>query len=231
MELGTVKVSNLSVSYLGTPVLQDINFEVAKGQMVGIIGPNGAGKSTLMKAMLGLVKASGEVIMDKNFAYMRQGGDYDLSFPILVKEVVMLGMYPALGLFKRPKSKHWSLVEDALRRVGMEAFKNRQIARLSGGQWQRVLIARLLIQNADVIFLDEPFTGIDIETEAKLIEILWQLRDAGKSIFMVYHDLEKVNTYFDEVILINQVVIAKGAPSAVLSDKMLRRAYLRGVGL
>ena len=215
-------------SYLGTPVLKNVNFEVPKGKMVGVIGPNGAGKSTLIKAMLGLVKSTGDVSIDGNLAYMKQGSDYDLSFPILVSEVVMLGIYPSLGLFKRPKRRHRLLVEEALKRVGMEDFKNRQISELSGGQWQRVLFARILVQDADVILLDEPFTGIDVDSEVRIIEILKQQRAMGKSIFIVHHDLDSAANYFDELILLNKSVIACGAPSKVLTDEILKNTYMRG---
>lgn len=215
-------------SYLGTPVLKNVNFEVPKGKMVGVIGPNGAGKSTLIKAMLGLVKSTGDVSIDGRLAYMKQGSDYDLSFPILVSEVVMLGIYPSLGLFKRPKRRHRLLVEEALKRVGMEDFKNRQISELSGGQWQRVLFARILVQDADVILLDEPFTGIDVDSEVRIIEILKQQRAMGKSIFIVHHDLDSAANYFDELILLNKSVIAYGAPSKVLTDEILKDTYMRG---
>ena len=235
--MDTIKVSKLSANYLGTSALKDINFEVSKGKMIGIIGPNGAGKSTLIKAMLGLVKSSGEVVISgeplnkltKRLAYMKQGGDYDLSFPILVKNVVMLGLYPAIGLFKRPKKKHKLLVEEALEAVDMKDFSNRQIAELSGGQWQRVLIARILVQDADVIFLDEPFTGVDIDSEIKIIDILRKLKEDGKTILMIYHDLDKVMDYFDEVVLLNKSVVASGKPGIVLTEEVLKDAYMRGV--
>ena len=228
MEINAIEVNNLSVNYLGTPVLKNVNFEVPKAKMVGIIGPNGAGKSTLIKSMLGLIKSTGNISMDGKLAYMKQGSDYDLSFPILVNEVVMLGMYPSIGLFKRPKRRHRLLVEEALKRVGMEDFGNRQIAELSGGQWQRVLIARILVQDADVIFLDEPFTGIDVDSEAHIVEILREQWVAGKSIFIVHHNLDSATDYFDEVILLNKSVIACGAPPAVLTDEILKDTYMRG---
>ena len=228
MEISTIKVTGLSANYLGVPALKNVNFEISKGELVGIIGPNGAGKSTLIKAMLGLIKSKGQVLIDGKLAYMKQGSDYDLSFPILVKDVVMLGLYPTMGLFRRPNKQHRLLVEEALKAVEMEEFKNRQIAELSGGQWQRVLIARILVQDADVIFLDEPFTGVDVDSEAKIIAILRQLRNEGKTILMVYHDLDKVMDYFDEVVLLNKTVITKGAPDVVLTDDILRDTYVRG---
>ena len=236
MSDNTVKVSDLNVNYLGIPVLSNVDFKIPKGKMIGIIGPNGAGKSTLIKAMLGLIKSSGVVLignkhpneLPKKLAYMQQGSDYDLSFPILVKDVVMLGLYPSIGILKRPNKKHRLLVEDALKAVDMKEFSNRQIAELSGGQWQRVLIARILVQDADVIFLDEPFTGVDVDSEAKIIDILRQLKEQGKTIFMIYHDLNKVKDYFDEVILLNKSVIASGKPDTVLTSEILKDTFLRG---
>lgn len=229
-----IKVENLNVNYQRTPVLTNVNFTVVTGQLIGIIGPNGAGKSSLMKAMLGLVNSSGtaqlaEVPFEnlKNkVAYIKQGSDYDLTFPILVKDVVMLGMHSQIGLFRRPNAKHKQLVEDALKRVEMLEFANRQIAELSGGQWQRVLIARLLVQDAEVLFLDEPFTGVDVASESKIMEILRQLRDAGKTIIMIYHNIDNAKDYFDEVVLINKTVAAFGKASVVLTDENLKKLYL-----
>lgn len=234
-----IKVSHLSANYLGVSVLENVSFEVTKGKMIGIIGPNGAGKSTLVKAMLGLIKSSGKVLINgkhpselsKQLAYMKQGSDYDLSFPILVKDVVMLGLYPSIGLLKRPTKKHKLLVENALRRVDMQDFANRQISELSGGQWQRVLIARILVQDADVLFLDEPFTGIDTDSEMKIAGILHELRDAGKTILMIYHDLDSVEKYFDEIILVNKTVVAYGKTNEVFTDENLRDVYMRGNAL
>jgi len=233
-----IEVENLNVNYLGTPVLNNVNFSVSGGKLIGIIGPNGAGKSTLMKAMLGLIKSTGNVTiagsqvnhLKGKVAYIKQGSDYDLTFPILVKDAVMLGLYPAIGLLKRPNRSHRALVDEALTRVEMQSFKNRQIAELSGGQWQRVLIARMLIQNAEVLFLDEPFTGVDVDSEAKIMEVLHELRDEGKTIMMIYHDLENARRYFDEVILVNQTVMAYGETEHVLTNENLHQAYVRGGG-
>jgi len=232
-----ITVKNMYVNYQGKKVLDDINFEVSTGKLIGIVGPNGAGKSTLVKAMLGLIKSSGEVYINqqrpmdlvKKLTYMKQGSDYDLTFPISVADVVMLGLHSQIGLFKRPNKKHHALVEAALERVEMLAFKNRQIAELSGGQWQRVLIARILVQDAEVLFLDEPFTGIDADSERKIIEILRELRDNGKTILMIYHHLDSVTRYFDEVILINKTIIAYGSATEVFTDDNLKKAYMRGV--
>lgn len=231
-----IQIKDLNVNYLGTPVLTDVNFSIPSGAIIGIIGPNGAGKSSLMKAILGLVKSTGTVTiagqpvkkLKNRVAYIKQGSDYDLTFPILVKDAVMLGLYGEIGIFRRPTKQHKLLVEEALARVEMIEFKNRQIAELSGGQWQRVLIARLLVQNADILFLDEPFTGVDVDSEQKIMEVLRELRDAGKTIVMIYHDLENAKHYFDEVVLVNKTVTAYGATVSTLTDHNLQTLYLRG---
>ena len=235
--MNKIKVTDLKVGYLGTTALQNACFQVNKGNMIGIIGPNGAGKSTLVKAMLGLVKYSGKISMDDNntndykLTYMKQNSDYDLSFPITVKDVVMLGLYPSIGIFRFPQKKHRLLVDQALDSVEMKAFANRQISALSGGQWQRVLMARILVQNADIIFLDEPFAGVDVDSESKIISILQQLKALGKTIFIVHHDLKTVEKYFDEIILINKTVVAYGKTPDIFTDDNLKETYMRGGGL
>src|SRR5699024_599887 len=171
---GTVNVSNLTVSYYGNEVIRNISFSFPTGNLIGIIGPNGAGKSTLMKAILGLIQRdSGTVTiknksvkeMQKNIAYVPQRNNIDWDFPILVRDTVLLGTYPKLGLFKRPGKKEKALAESCLDQVGMLEFSKRQISELSGGQQQRIFLARALAQEADLFFLDEPFVGIDVSSE------------------------------------------------------------------
>jgi len=231
-----ITVENLSASYIGTSVLHDINFEIETRNLIGIIGPNGAGKSTLIKAMLNLIPSTGVVTIDNqlikdlksNVTYIKQGSDYDLTFPIIVRDAVLMGLYPTLGLFKRPNKKHHFLADQALKRVDMLEFKNRQISELSGGQWQRVLIARMLVADADYLFLDEPFTGVDADSEKKIMEVLRSLRNEGKTIIMIYHDLNSAPTYFDEVILLNKTVFAYGPTQTTLTEENLTRTYIRG---
>jgi len=235
-DLEKIVVKDLSAHYVGAAVLDRVNFQVPKGKIVGIIGPNGAGKSTLIKAMLGLIKSSGDILiggkpikeLTKHLTYMKQERDYDLTFPILVKDVVMLGLYPSIGFLRRPKKEHQRRVMDALERVEMTYFANRQISELSGGQWQRVLMARILVQDADILFLDEPFAGVDRDSEAKIVQLLRELRDAGKSILMIYHHLDYVKEYFDEVVLLNKSVVAYGEVEKVFTDENLRLTYMRG---
>lgn len=233
-------VSHLYVSYHGTEVLRDINFTIEKGKLIGIIGPNGAGKSTMMKAMLGLIpKDSGSIEfggspireMRKKIAYVPQRSNIDWDFPIVVKDTVLLGTYPKLGLFRRPtkNDKEWAL--ECLAKVGMENFADSQIGELSGGQQQRVFLARSLAQKADLFFLDEPFVGIDVSSEDVIINILKTLRDEGKTVFVVHHDLTKVENYFDDLILINKELIGAGPVNHVFRPELMQAAYKAPLGM
>lgn len=229
-----IKVENLSVSYSGLTVVSDVNFAFSKGSLVGIIGPNGAGKSTMIKAILGLIpKDSGKVLVDnKNIseakskvAYLAQRNDIDWDFPINVFDTVLMGTYPSLGLFKKPKEKERALALDSLKRVKMDHYTDQQIGELSGGQQQRVFLARALAQDADIFFLDEPFVGVDANSEREIIDLLKELRDQGKLVFVVNHDLAKIEDYFDELILINKEVIEIGSVKDVYVYETMAKAY------
>lgn len=235
-----VEVKNLSVSYDGENVLRNINFNVESGKLIGIIGPNGAGKSTLMKAILDLIHRDyGEVLVDgksmkdvrKTVAYVPQRAAIDWDFPITVLKTVLLGTYPLIGLFKRPRKSDRDRALECLRKVGMDTFANRQIGELSGGQQQRVFLARALAQKANIFFLDEPFVGIDVTSEALIIDILKELRDEGKTVFVVHHDLTKVEDYFDELLLINKELIEYGPVENVMQPESLKTAYQSQYGL
>ena len=230
----SLEVKNLTVSYSNKIALTDVNFSMESGKLIGIIGPNGSGKSTLMKAVLNLTaKDSGEVQINEktleevrgNIAYIPQRSNIDWDFPILVRDTVLLGTYPKLGLFKRPKAKEKKIAEEALKKVGMEDFADKQIGELSGGQQQRVFLARSLAQNADIFFMDEPFVGIDIHSEEIIINILKELRDQGKTLFVIHHDLTKVEDYFDELILVNKELVAAGAVSDVFTPELMERTF------
>lgn len=230
----SLEVKNLTVSYSNKIALTDVNFSMESGKLIGIIGPNGSGKSTLMKAVLNLTaKDSGEVQINEksleevreNIAYIPQRSNIDWDFPILVRETVLLGTYPKLGLFKRPKTNEKKIAEEALKKVGMEDFADKQIGELSGGQQQRVFLARSLAQNADIFFMDEPFVGIDINSEEIIINILKELRDQGKTLFVIHHDLTKVEDYFDELILVNKELVAAGAVSDVFTPELMERTF------
>ncbi|GGI14759.1 metal ABC transporter ATP-binding protein [Gottfriedia solisilvae] len=227
-------IKDLYVSYQGNQVIQNVSFEVEKGKLVGIIGPNGAGKSTLMKAILeliprdtGVINIFGQSIRNfrKFVAYVPQRSDIDWDFPITVLDVVLLGTYPNLGFFKKPKKEDKDWAVECLRKVGMENFKNRQIGELSGGQQQRVFLARALVQNTDILFLDEPFVGIDVTSEETIIKILKELRNSGKTIIVVHHDLSKAEKYFDDLLLLNRSLVEYGTVNEVLDPEVISKAY------
>ncbi len=229
-----LSVKSLFVSYHGNEAVKNVSFSIEPGKLVGIIGPNGAGKSTLLKALLNLIpKDKGEVQiygqsfneLRKSVAYVPQRSNIDWDFPITVLDTVLLGTYPKLGLFKRPKKseKEWAL--QCLQRVGIAEFSKRQIGELSGGQQQRVFLARALAQESEMLFLDEPFVGIDVSSEETIITILKELKNSGKTILVVHHDLSKVSDYFDQLVLLNKELIGFGNINQVLNAEVLAKAY------
>jgi len=230
----SLEVTNLSVSYYGNRALSDVSLAIEKGKLVGIVGPNGAGKSTLIKAILGLVpkdrgdiKIEGKPVkeMRKKVAYVPQRSAIDWDFPITVIETVLIGTYPSVGMIKRPGKKERELAKACLEQVGMRAFEDRQIGELSGGQQQRVFMARALAQQAELFLLDEPFVGIDVTSEEVIVRILKELRDEGRTIAVVHHDLSKAEHYFDELILLNNELIASGPVKEVFTPTTVARAY------
>ncbi|WP_432357973.1 metal ABC transporter ATP-binding protein [Sporosarcina sp. UB5] len=231
-----ISVKDVSVSYFGKQVLENVSFEFTSGNLIGILGPNGAGKSTLMKAMLGLIpKDNGTIEINskpikdfrKRIAYVPQRSNIDWNFPITVRDTVVIGTYPLVGLIRRPKKKDKEWAMQCLEQVGMQDFANRQIGELSGGQQQRVFLARALAQKADYFFLDEPFVGIDVSSEEVIIGILKKLQSEGKIVFVVHHDLTKVKNYFDELVLINKQLIDAGPVQQVFQAENMTRAYER----
>lgn len=229
-----IDVRNLHVSYYGNEVVHDVSFSFEHGKLIGIIGPNGAGKSTVMKAILGLIpRDRGEVSFNglgikqvrKNIAYVPQRSNIDWDFPITVRDTVLLGTYPNLKVFQRPGKAEKALASECLEKVGMAHLEKRQIAELSGGQQQRVFLARALAQQADYFFLDEPFVGIDVASEETIIKILKDLRDDGKTVFVVHHDLTKVEAYFNDLILINKELIQSGPVATVIKPELMKQAY------
>lgn len=228
-----IRIENLSVSYKETLALKDISLVLQGPTITGIIGPNGAGKSTLIKSMLGIIPHEGHTFIDdkemkkslKKVAYVEQKIHIDYNFPIKVKECVSLGLYPSIPLFHTLKAKHWKKVAEALEIVGLSDYAERQISQLSGGQFQRVLIARCLVQEADYILLDEPFVGIDSISEEIIMNTLRDLKKSGKTILIVHHDLSKVPLYFDQVLLLNKEVIALGPTKETFTQANLKKAY------
>ena len=228
-----IEMKNLSVSYQGQLALELTSLTIKGPTITGIIGPNGAGKSTLIKGMLGIAACEGQTFLDRKprkqelskIAYVEQKIHIDYNFPIKVKECVSLGLYPKIKLFQRLKASDWEKVARALKIVGLEDFAERQISQLSGGQFQRVLIARCLVQEAEYIFLDEPFVGIDSVSEEIIMATLRQLRKAGKTILIVHHDLSKVVAYFDQVLLLNKEVIAFGSTESTFTKENMQKTY------
>lgn len=228
-----INLKNVQVEYRETLALSNLSLEISRPGITGIIGPNGAGKSTLIKAILNIIPSKGEIkIKDEfakdvlnNIAYVEQKINIDYNFPIKVRECVSLGLYPKIKLFQKLKKEHWKKVDEALKLVGLEQFANHQISELSGGQFQRVLIARCLVQDADYLFLDEPFVGIDSVSEDIIMNTLHKLKNQGRTILIVHHDLRKVHSYFDNVVLLNKKLIAYGKTDEVFTRANLTKAY------
>jgi len=228
-----IRIENLSVFYKETLALKDISLVLQGPTITGILGPNGAGKSTLLKSMLGIIPHEGHAFIDdkemkkslKKVAYVEQKVHIDYNFPIKVKECVSLGLYPSIPLFHTLKANHWKKVDEALEIVGLSDYADRQISQLSGGQFQRVLIARCLVQDADYILLDEPFVGIDSVSEEIIMNTLRELKKAGKTVLIVHHDLGKVAHYFDQVLLLNKELIAFGPTKETFTQANLKQAY------
>lgn len=233
-ETKAIQVTDLTVAYQETPVLWDIDLDVPPGVLLSIVGPNGAGKTTLIKAILGLVRpAAGNVLIyNKPYAvqrkivgYVPQRGSVDWDFPTNVLDVVMMGRYGALGWVKRPGKLDRELAMQAIEKVGMEKYITRQISQLSGGQQQRVFLARALVQDATIYLMDEPFQGVDATTERAIIALLQELRENGKTVVVVHHDLQTVADYFDWVMLLNIRRIASGPVEETFTSDNLRKTY------
>jgi manganese/zinc/iron transport system ATP- binding protein len=229
-----IKVEDMTVAYQAKPVLWDIDLNIPKGILMAIVGPNGAGKSTLIKAMLDLIKPiSGNVLFNgasyksqrKHIGYVPQSESVDWDFPANVLDVVLMGRYGSLGWIKRPKAEDRKLAMEALEKVSMKEFANRQISQLSGGQQQRVFLARALVQDADIYFMDEPFKGVDAKTEVAIIALLKELKNRGKTLIVVHHDLQTVEEYFDWVVLLNTSIIASGPVGETFTDENLTKTY------
>jgi len=238
--LPVLQISHLNVNYGKTPVLWDITLSIPRGQLVGIIGPNGAGKSTLLKSVLGLIKPiSGKVelfgeplkAVKKRVAYVPQRESVDWDFPITVRELVLMGRYGGLGLFRWLRQSDYEAADRYLDMVGMSSYSHRQISQLSGGQQQRAFIARALAQEADVYFMDEPFSGIDMATETLIVNLLKKLKESGKTVFVVHHDLNNVENYFDWVIMLNMRLVACGEVANTFNSHYLNMAFGKSCAL
>ena len=227
-------IRDLTVAYHRKPVVWDIELAIPPGKLVSIVGPNGAGKSTLIKACLDLIpRSSGEVSIygapyrkqRKRVGYVPQRESVDWDFPVSALDVVAMGTYGQLGWFRRVNQRCKALAMQALDRVGLADYANRQISQLSGGQQQRTFLARALVQDADVYFMDEPFAAVDAATERAIVELLQELQQRGKTCLVVHHDLATVPQYFDWTVLLNMRVVAAGPTKEVFSQENLRKTY------
>ncbi len=234
LSVPAVEVTDLTVAYGERPVLWDIDLTVPSGVLMAIVGPNGAGKTTLIRSVLGLTRpAAGRMlVLGKPYGrqrrlvgYVPQRGSVDWDFPTNVLDVVTMGRYGALGWIRRPGSADRDAALAAIDQVGMSAYAGRQISQLSGGQQQRVFLARALAQGARLYFMDEPFQGVDATTELAIVELLRELRQQGKTVVAVHHDLQTVREYFDQVTLLNVRRIASGPVEEVFTEENLRLTY------
>jgi manganese/zinc/iron transport system ATP- binding protein len=229
-----LETHDLTVTYDKRPVLYGIDVEVPEGCLVGIVGPNGAGKSTLIKTIMGVVPSSGgwvEVFGKpvrenlRRVGYVPQRESVDWDFPVTVMDVALMGTYGSLGLFRRPGKNEKRRASEALEKVGMLPYSNRQIGNLSGGQQQRVFLARALAQDSDLYLMDEPFAGVDAATETAIVSLLKEMRERGKTVLVVHHDLQSASEYFDSLLLLNMRLVAFGKTEDVYTPELLQKTY------
>lgn len=236
--MNAIEIKNLTVAYDEKPVLENLSLNIGKGQIWAVIGPNGAGKSTLIKTILeflkpifGDIKVNGEKYakMRKKIAYVPQRGSVDWDFPTTLFDVVEMGSYGRVGFLKRVSKEEKVKVIEAIKQVDMLEFKDRQISELSGGQQQRVFLARALLQDAEIYLMDEPFQGVDSKTEKSIVQILKKLRDEGKTVVVVHHDLKSVPEYFDYVAMVNKSVVVSGKVEDVFTPENIDKTYKKNM--
>lgn len=229
-----LSIDDMTVAYHRKPVLWDVDLDIPEGQLIGMIGPNGAGKSTLIKAALGLIPAiSGRVLIygkpyaeqRRLVAYVPQRESIDWDFPVSALDVAVMGCYGRVGWLRPVTRNHRATAWEALERVGMADFADRQISQLSGGQQQRVFLARALAQDARMYIMDEPLAGVDAATERTIVRLLQDLRAQQRTVLAVHHDLQTVQDYFDQVILLNTRVVAAGPTDWVFTRENLEKTY------
>jgi manganese/zinc/iron transport system ATP- binding protein len=227
-------VQGLMVHYGASPILWDVHLSVPSGHLVGIMGPNGAGKTTFIKAVLGLLEGTTGIVrllghkldaIRRKIAYVPQRELVDWDFPMTVRGLVEMGCYPKRGLFRSLTREDHLRVEKALDLLGLAPLAKAQIGQLSGGQQQRAFLSRAIAQDAELYFLDEPFEGIDQVSEHILVEVLRTLRNQGKTIFVVHHDLVTAGKYFDWAIFLNTRLIANGSMRRIFTSENLHLTY------
>jgi manganese/zinc/iron transport system ATP- binding protein len=229
-----LRLRNVTVSYDRKPAIRGVSIDIPTARRIAVVGPNGAGKSTVIKAVVGLVPLdSGEIRVHgepvdrvrQRVAYVPQRSTVDWDFPVLVRDVVMMGRVGVIGWLRRPSRTDEAIVAGSLERMGMADYAERQIGQLSGGQQQRVFLARALAQEADILLLDEPFVGVDAATEEAIFALLDAAQAEGKTVVVVNHDLSSVRRHFDLVLLLNGRVVAYGPPEEVMRPEVLQRTY------
>lgn len=230
-----IEIRDLTVAYNRRPAVEAVTLSVPQRAMVGIVGPNGGGKSTLIKAVLGLVpKEGGEVEIlgrpvDRRarrlIGYVPQREDVDWNFPVSAFDVVMMGRVPSMRLLRRPTARDKELVWEALRTVGMEKLADTRIGEFSGGQQQRIFLARALAQEAEILLLDEPVSGVDAPSQHEIFDLLRGLQEVGKTVIVTTHDLSCVAERFDLALLLNRRLVAFGRPEEVFTPELLNETY------
>lgn len=231
-----VEIKNLTTSYNGEPALQDITMDICKGEFVGILGPNGSGKTTLLKSVLGLLQpVKGEIrlfggpvdnMARRRMGYIPQKGSVDLSFPIKAFDAVMLGRYPIIGLFRFPSRSDRLAVEETLKGVDAWHLKDKPIGELSGGEAQRIWIARALVSKPEILLLDEPTTGLDVKSQGQIIELIHHIhKERRLTILYVTHEVNNVSCYLDKVAYLKRNLYAYGPPNEVIKAETLREVY------
>ena len=237
MKEPSLLVEGLSVIYSnGHKALDNASFSIPRQSITALVGINGSGKSTLFKAIMGFVKSSGgrielfggsvkDALKANLVAYVPQNEEIDWDFPVLVKDVVMMGRYGHMGFLKIPNDNDYEIVKDSLKKVGMLELENRQISELSGGQRKRVFLARALAQQSEIILMDEPLTGIDVNTEEEIMELLREMKVEGKVMLISTHNLGSVPEFCDRTILLNKTVLAEGETTKVFTQENLTNAF------
>tara|TARA_Y100001934_G_scaffold126871_2_gene154129 strand:- start:1989 stop:2786 length:798 start_codon:yes stop_codon:yes gene_type:complete len=229
-----LEVHDLTVSYRRKPVLYGVDLTIGSGSLVGVVGPNGAGKTTLIKTIMGIVPPNGGWVKifgqpyEKavtRVGYVPQRESVDWDFPVTVMDVVLMGRYGHAGFLRRVSKRDREIALECLKKVNMEAFTGRQIGNLSGGQQQRVFLARALAQESDLYLMDEPFAGVDAATETAIVELLRELKDRGKTMVVVHHDLSTAREYFDQLILLNMRLVACGPVEETFTPELLQKTY------
>lgn len=230
----SIRLDNLTVSYRRHPAVHHVSGAFAEGEATAIFGPNGAGKSTLLKTMIGLQQPDhGRVdlggLSRGNIAYLAQQAEIDRSLPLSVFELVCTGLWQSCGAFGRVDQVGRERVDQALAQVGLTAMAQRQIGALSAGQFQRVLFARILVQDARLILLDEPFNAVDAKTTFELLALVQRWREEKRTVIAVLHDYEQVRAYFPQTLLLAREVVAWGATEQVLTDTNLQKAMMQAM--